>query len=61
MDPQIEQDGVVKQFKGAVSDVLTDDFIGLQVHRIRTGADRKFQVRFKSIKLRELTRGEDVK
>ena len=25
MDPQIEQDGIVKQFKGAVSDVLTDD------------------------------------
>lgn len=36
-------------------------FIGLQVHRIRTGADRKFQVRFKNIKLRELTRDEDVK
>lgn len=35
-------------------------FIGLQVHRIRSGADRKFQVRFKNLKIRELTANDTV-
>jgi hypothetical protein len=37
----------------------TTGFIGLQVHRIRSGAERKLQVRFKNIRIREL-KADDV-